>query len=414
MYPLLALWRKEMLALLRDKHGLLALFVMPAIFILVMSMALQDSFAPSKKLELGYAIVDLDKSKSTQELIDRLHAQITLRDEGTLATEDEARTALRARKLSFVLVIPADHARAVKPASTSKNKAKEAPKLRLLTDPAVPGAVEVSLRNQILAALGTQRANEVLRELKRIPQAPRLDEITTDNWQEQLETLTVKAQDTLEEKPQRPSSVQQSVPAWLIFSMFFVVVPMSALFITERHNGTLQRLRTQRVSYGLLLLGKLLPFFLINQIQALLMIGVGRYLVPLCGGDALVLPSGASALFTLWCVAAATSIAAVAWALLIASVVRTSEQATVIGGIGNILMGAIGGIMVPKFIMPTGMQAITQFSPMAWALEGLHDVMLRGAALADVLPAVGGLLLFASVTLMLAILVSTLSVRYRT
>ena len=91
MYPLLALWRKEMLALLRDKHGLLALFVMPAIFILVMSLALQDSFTPSKKLELGYAIVNLDQSKSTQELIERLHAQITMRDEGSLATEDEAR-----------------------------------------------------------------------------------------------------------------------------------------------------------------------------------------------------------------------------------------------------------------------------------------------------------------------------------
>jgi ABC-2 type transport system permease protein len=412
MVTLLALWRKEMLALLRDKHGLLALFVMPAIFILVMSMALQDSFAPSKKLELGYAIVDLDKSKSTQELIERLRAQITLRDEGTLATEDEARAALRARKLSFVLVIPAGHARPVKPAN--KAKEKDAPKLRLLTDPAVPGGVEISLRNQILAALGTQRANEVLRELKRVPGTPRIDEISTDNWQEQLETLTVKAQDSPEEKTKRPSSVQQSVPAWLIFSMFFVVVPMSALFITERHNGTLQRLRTQRVSYGWLLLGKLLPFFLINQIQALLMIGVGRYLVPLFGGDALVLPSSANELFTLWSVAAATSIAAVAWALLIASAVRTSEQATVIGGIGNILMGAIGGIMVPKFIMPTGMQAITQLSPMAWALDGLHDVMLRGAALSDVLPALGGLLLFASVALLLAILVSTLSVRYRT
>jgi ABC-2 type transport system permease protein len=412
MYPLLALWRKEMLALLRDKHGLLALFVMPAIFILVMSLALQDSFTPSKKLELGYAIVDLDQSKSTQELIERLRAQITLRDEGSLATEDEARAALRARKLSFVLVIPANHARPVK--LSNKAKDKDAPKLRLLADPAVPGGVEISLRNQVLAALGTQRANEVLRELKRVPGTPRIDEITTDNWQEQLETLTVKAQDTPEEKPKRPSSVQQSVPAWLIFSMFFVVVPMSALFITERHNGTLQRLRTQRVSYGWLLLGKLLPFFLINQIQALLMIGVGRYLVPLFGGDALVLPSSANELFTLWSVAAATSIAAVAWALLIASVVRTSEQATVIGGIGNILMGAIGGIMVPKFIMPTGMQAITQLSPMAWALDGLHDVMLRGAALSDVLPAVGSLLLFASVALLLAILVSTLSVRYRT
>ena len=40
----------------------------------------------------------------------------------------------------------------------------------------------------------------------------------------------------------RPSSVQQNVPAWLIFGMFFVVMPMSALFIVERRDGTLARL----------------------------------------------------------------------------------------------------------------------------------------------------------------------------
>ena len=48
MTRLLALWKKEWLALWRDKHGLLALFVMPAVFILIMSLALQDAFAPTQ------------------------------------------------------------------------------------------------------------------------------------------------------------------------------------------------------------------------------------------------------------------------------------------------------------------------------------------------------------------------------
>ena len=60
MTRLLALWTKETLALLRDRHGLAALFVMPIIFILVMTMALHDAFMPGAAIDVAYAIVDLD------------------------------------------------------------------------------------------------------------------------------------------------------------------------------------------------------------------------------------------------------------------------------------------------------------------------------------------------------------------
>ena len=82
MTRLLALWKKEWLALWRDKHGLLALFVMPAIFILLMSLALQDAFAPDKPLDLGYAVADLDRSTASVALIERLRNQSSLRDQG--------------------------------------------------------------------------------------------------------------------------------------------------------------------------------------------------------------------------------------------------------------------------------------------------------------------------------------------
>jgi ABC-2 type transport system permease protein len=45
MIALLATIRKELQLLLRDIHGLMLLFVMPVVFILIMSLALQDQFA---------------------------------------------------------------------------------------------------------------------------------------------------------------------------------------------------------------------------------------------------------------------------------------------------------------------------------------------------------------------------------
>ena len=408
MTRLLALWKKEWLALWRDKHGLLALFIMPAIFILIMSLALQDAFAPDKHVELGYAVADMDRSAASSALMQRLRKQSSLRDHGLEADVDAATASLRSQKHAFVLVIPQGFGASMQ--STQQAFALDKP-LRLLADPTLTPGMEAAFRNQILAVLGAQRANAFVEQIKKDYGARGVPEIRIEDWQKQLQTEAVRGDQT---DAAMPSAVQQSVPAWLIFSMFFVIVPMSAVFINERQQGTLQRLRSQGVPHGLLLAGKLLPFFIVNQIQALLMLLVGRYLVPLLGGSTLVLPTGAGALLALWLMTCAVSLAAVCWALCIASLVRTSEQATVIGGVGNILMGALGGIMVPAFFMPAAMRALTKISPMAWGLEGFHTVLLRSGGLAEIVPHAVWLLGFAACSMLAAVVINLVSVRRHT
>ena len=46
----------------------------------------------------------------------------------------------------------------------------------------------------------------------------------------------------------KPSSVQHSVPAWLIFGMFFIMIPLSNVMAMERQTNTLTRLRMARAS----------------------------------------------------------------------------------------------------------------------------------------------------------------------
>ena len=65
-------------------------------------------------------------------------------------------------------------------------------------------------------------------------------------------------------------------------------------------------------------------------------------------------------------------------------------------------MGAIGGVMVPKFVMPAFMQKLAALSPMAWGLDGFHTVMLRHGSFADLLPSLLPLLAFATLSLTLA------------
>ncbi|WP_236778721.1 ABC transporter permease [Azoarcus olearius] len=396
-----ALWRKETLTLLRDRHALAALFLMPAIFILVMSLALRDAFVPGVQSELAYAVVDLDRSPASQELVERLDRIAVLRAQGVLDDEAAGRSAVADGRLAFALVVPAGFGERL----AARQGDEGAPPLRVLADPTVPRAVQSGFEQQVAAEAARLRVLTLLDGLGRKLMVPELRRQVGIDASPRVISEAVRSDAGAAAPPAVvPSSVQQSVPAWLIFSMFFVVVPLSAVFIAERQQGTLQRLATQQVPFGLVLAGKLLPYFVVNQVQAVVMVMVGRWLVPLAGGEALTLPAGAASLVALWLMAAAVSVAAVAWALLIASLTRSSEQATIVGGVGNILMGALGGIMVPKFLMPPEMQTLTQLSPMAWALDGFHRVMLLGDGVAGILPQAATLLCFGLAALAAAIL----------
>ena len=337
MHALLAIWVKEWLVLSRDVHGLAVLFLMPAAFLVIMSLALSDAFKDDGARRTDFAVLAPGGPKVAGPIAQSL-AGAGFHAAPAPESEASARDSLRKGALGVVLVVAGDF-----PAS---------PTLTVLADPALPPTQLIAFQQRVMgAALGVKQSPQVALEVVGNPHGG------------------------------RPSSVQQNVPAWLIFGMFFVVMPMSALFIVERRDGTLARLASQRVPFALVLAGKIAPFFAVNLVQTALMLAAGVTLVPWLGGEALALPARWDLLAA---VAACTSFAAIGWALLVAVCARTMEQATVIGGVGNLLAAAIGGIMVPRFVMPPAMQQATELSPMAWALDGFHAVILRHGSAADV------------------------------
>ncbi|HBB17283.1 MAG TPA: ABC transporter permease, partial [Syntrophus sp. (in: bacteria)] len=127
----------------------------------------------------------------------------------------------------------------------------------------------------------------------------------------------------------------------------------------------------------------------------------GTYVVPFFGGTALTLGDSLGGLIL---IAASVSFCAISLALLIASIARTTEQATTIGGVLNIIFGALGGIMVPTFVMPGFMQDLAILSPMSWGLEGFLDIFLRNGSASDVLPESLSLFIFGGVMLTLTVI----------
>lgn len=393
--------RKETLLLSRDWHGLLLLFAMPLAFILIMSLALQDQFAARAGFKLPVLTIDRDQSKASNALlaaIDASGAFTVQRAQSTPAAE-QIIDLVRSGRYAFAIDIDRRFGERVSHSANPKDgpNGEPAPWVHVYVAADTLKQTEAIFLALLREALGRQWTEGLIATL--VASAPEVAAFLPGDSQRPEHMLGVHYAYRSAGREVTPSSVQQSVPAWLVFAAFFVVVPLSNTLIRERQQGTLLRLRSTNLGGTALLAGKLLPYFVINQVQVVLMLLVGRYVVPWIGGDRLQI-NGSLAILAI--MAASLSLAALGLALLIAVVSRTTEQATLLGGTGNIILAAIGGIMVPRFVMPPAMQTLAQLSPMSWGLEGFLNVLLRGGGFAAIAADAGALAAFGALTIVLA------------
>ena len=384
---------KELLLLGRDLHGLLLLFVMPAVFILIMTFALQDQYSNDSKVKIEYLLLNQDDGALSQQLVQNLGRADNLRRLPSTADEEQLRAITAADESQFLVLINADFA---------TNLADGELVLHLDIAPGTRPVLVALLKAQLKNLLGQlylqQQLSDPSASEKAMPELEMPEMIAS--------RFLNGANDDSNLDQSKPSSVQQNVPGWLLFSMFFIAIPLSNTLISERHQGTLQRLHTMGFPYYAILFGKLIPYFLINILQVVVMLLIGMYLVPILGGERLMLGSSLPGLAM---VAVSASLAAVSYSIFVAQIAKTTEQATILAGVCNIIMAAVGGIMVPRFIMPPAMQTLSELSPMAWGLDGFLDIFLRNAKLADVLAECGALLTFSFVLLLLSITLFTRS-----
>lgn len=361
MRALAHLVKKELLLLLRDWHALLLLFAMPTAFILVMSLALQDQFSAQSNVRISYTLMDQGSDEANAEIVRQLAALPGFERAPMTGTQQDAKQRVRRGDVQFLVVLPAQ----IGAPSATPVEVYAAPDVGAAVYQLFTAGVRKAVSQTRLAQMGLEPAAT-----------------------SQVVTHTLYAQGAAR---QIPDSVQQSVPAWLLFAMFFIAVPLSTTWLHERNQGTYARLRSIGLSGPTLLCGKLIPYLALNLVQVVLMLLVGVFVVPWCGGSALTLGQSWPGLVLMAVVA---SFAAVGYALLVANLVTSSEQATLFTGVANLLMAAVGGIMVPRFIMPHSLQVLSDYSPMAWGLDGFLGIFLRGGGIPEVAPAALKLLAF--------------------
>lgn len=411
--------QKEILLLRRDFGGLVILFVMPLVLIITITLIQNATFKTISDNKIPVLLVDNDQGAIAKIVIENLDKSgafsiVTQIDNQNL-TETSAQEAVFKGKYQLAIIIPEKLSIDLQ-AKVNQNVNKilsgfgledstkiqkqevsiSQKEVRLYFDPATQMTFKNGVKSAIdkmISQIETQSIYKTFQDQLGEGDEPIFDQKSFITFKE----IVPKVND----KEILPNSVQHNVPAWSLFAIFFIVVPLSINIVKEKGQGTQIRLITNPVPYSLIIAGKTATYLLICMIQFLLMVAVGIYVFPYLNLPILDV-SGKMILMII--VALFSGLAAIGFGILLGTVAKTQEQSAPFGATSVVILAAIGGVWVPVFAMPKIMQFVSHISPMNWGLNAFYDVLLRNGSLADILPEISCLLLFFITTITIAIL----------
>ena len=172
------------------------------------------------------------------------------------------------------------------------------------------------------------------------------------------------------------------------------LAPISAITSRERERGNMEMLITTPMSPWELTIGKVLPFVGIGLIQASLVLLLGKLLfnVPMRGS-----------LAELYLAILVFICASLALGVLVSTLARSQFQAMQMAFFSFLPQILLSGFMFPFAGMPKAAQWLAELLPLTHFLRLVRGIMLRGAGLIELWPALAALLLFTLLTLSLAV-----------
>ena len=414
MYRLWAAIQKEALLLFKDIGGLLTIFLMPLVLVVTITM-IQNSTMDKDHQRIPLLFVDNDQDDISKNVQKAFSEQKTF--EIVTAINNETLTEAKAKALVFdgsyqlAIVLPKDLSKTLNK-NVQRNVASitsgismlggsvkpiESQPINLYFDPATEQSFKDNVKNAInnmVASIETEAIYKTFEERLGVP----AEKMKGNKDLIRFEEILPKKEGA---EYQMPTAVQHNVPAWLLFAIFFINMPIALNLVKEKNHGISVRLRSSPMPYWLNLLGKVLTYLMIVIAQFIMMILVSQYVFPQIGLPKLDI-EGRLAMLTL--VSICAGLAAIGLGVMIGTVMKTQEQASPFSALSVVILAAIGGIWVPVFIMPPTLQKIAMISPLNWGINAYYDVLLRNLGIGAILPEIGSLLLFFIVTLGIAVI----------
>jgi len=370
MRRFLAVARKELLQLRRDRLTLGMMVGLPVMQLLLFGYAINTDVR-----HIPSVVFDQDRSAESRDLVRRMQATHFYEFVGAVRNYDEIARALRSGRARVALVIP--------PRMGEKLRAGAHVKVQLVVDGSDPQTVASATNTA--ASLAASRSLEILTgRLSSTGQGPAIEPLG-------LEPTTWY-------NPELKTAI------YVVPGLVGVILTMTMTMLTsmaiarERERGTLEQLIVSPVRGIELVLGKIVPYIVIGYVQMSLVLLFGHlaFGVPIVGSIGL-----------LYLLASPFIAANLALGLFFSTLAQTQQQAMQMSFFFMLPNILLSGFMFPFEGMPLPAQWLSQALPLTHFLRIVRGITLKGAGFADVAPEL------AILVGLLAILVLMASLRFR-
>lgn len=340
MSPLLALLRKEVYHIRRDRRTLVVVLALPVVQVLLFGSAIRTDVD-----RVRVAIVDPAPDEATLALRNRFAATDTFRVVAVVPRAADLDPLFRTSEAQAGVVLPVGFAEYLSGRLT-------APVLIVVdaTDPNT-GSVLRAYTEAVIRGYERERVS----------------------GQADSTTVRIAATTRMRFNPTRESS-NIFVPGLMAFVLTILASLMTAISLTrEKETGTIEALLVSPLRPWSIILGKVLPYLAIGVVAAVAIVVEARLVfgVPLRGSALLLIAE--AVLFIL---------ASLALGVLVST--RTSSQR--VATMGAMLISMLPNILLSGFIfpiesMPLLLRVIAQAVPGLWFVTIARGIMLKGVGL---------------------------------
>jgi ABC-2 type transport system permease protein len=355
-YRILALTRKELLAILKDPRSRYSLLVPP-----VLQCLIYGYVATYDLTDIPYGVFDQDRSAASQQLLARFDGSRVFHRIINLNRAADMKKAIDERRVLLVIQIDQDFER------------------RLLSGRQADIQVIADGRNSNTAGTAVGYISGIVESFNaswRNQHGQRFipTRVTTRAWYNpNLETRW------------------HMIPALIGTLTFIQTLMLTGLSVArEREQGTFDQLLVTPFRPVEIMAGKAIPAMLVGIVQATMVLLVAQlwFQIPFAGS-----------FITLYAGLSVFLLAAVGMGLLLSSVAKTMQQAMLFSFLLIMPFALLSGLTTPVSSMPMLLQYVTLINPLRYAIDIAHRVYLEGVGLTLLIPELWPLAVIAAITL---------------